>query len=110
MAPPHVSLKATTHNPTTLYCRLLRDYLECAPGSALEDTIDSLSQSGSSVLKLVHTHEGAAAACCMLAYGSARDRKRMVKAMKGECWRGGLWGRTSLRGLWGRTSLGGLWV
>jgi len=32
---------------------------------------------------MVHTHDGAAAACMVVAYGSARDRKRIVKAVKG---------------------------
>jgi hypothetical protein len=31
------------------------------------------------VLKMVHTHEGAAAVTMMLAYGSAKDRKRLAK-------------------------------
>ena len=32
----------------------------------------------------VHTHDGAAAVCMLVAYGSAKDRKRLIKAMKGE--------------------------
>lgn len=40
-------------------------------------------QVGEAVLRMVHTHDGAAAACMALAYGSAKDRKRLVKAMKG---------------------------
>ena len=93
---------------------------------SVEDAIDTLSQAGTDVLKMVsfvsvawawlvlcsccllicpsnivymlscvcvltlsartsqvHTHDGAAAACMLLAYGSAKDRKRLVKAMKG---------------------------
>lgn len=49
----------------------------------MEDAVDTLSQTGAAVLKMVHTHEGAAAVCMLLAYGTARDRKRLVKAMKG---------------------------
>ena len=46
--------------------------------------MDTLTASGTDVLKMVHTHDGAAAACMIIAYGSAKDRKRMIKAMKGE--------------------------
>jgi len=53
----------------------------------VEDVIDTLSTSGTTVLKMVHTHEGAAVGCMLLAYGSAKDRKRLVKAMKGVCMR-----------------------
>ena len=51
---------------------------------SVEDAVDTLTASGTDVLKMVHTHDGAAAACMILAYGSAKDRKRIVKAMKGE--------------------------
>ncbi len=45
--------------------------------------MDTLCQTGGQVLKMVHTHEGAAATCMLLAYGMARDRKRLVRGMKG---------------------------
>lgn len=64
--------------------RLMRDYLECAPSSVVEDAVDTMCAIGGGVLKMVHTHDGAAAACMLVCYGSARDRKRLVKAMKGE--------------------------
>lgn len=51
---------------------------------SVEDAVDTLTQAGTDVLKMVHTHDGAAAVCMLLAYGSAKDRKRLVKAMKGE--------------------------
>jgi pumilio family protein 6 len=35
---------------------------------------------------MVHTHDGAAAACMAVAYGTPRDRKRLVKGMKGYVW------------------------
>lgn len=37
--------------------RLVRDFLECAPAMSVEDAVDTLSQSGTNVLKMVHTHE-----------------------------------------------------
>ena len=63
--------------------RLLKDFFDCAPSASVEDVLDTLSASGTTVLKMVHTHEGAAVGCMLLAYGSAKDRKRLVKAMKG---------------------------
>lgn len=64
--------------------RLIRELLEAAPGSVVADAVDTLAATGGSVLKMVHTHDGAAAACMALAYGTPRDRKRLVKGMKGE--------------------------
>jgi len=64
--------------------RLVREFLECAPSMSVEDAVDTLTQSGTDCLKMVHTHDGAAAACMLLAYGSAKDRKRLLKAIKGQ--------------------------
>ena len=50
----------------------------------MEDVADTMSQTGPALLKMVHTHDGAAAICMLLAYGSAKDRKRLIKAMKGD--------------------------
>jgi len=47
------------------------------------DVVDTLAATGGNVLKLVHTHDGAAAAAMALAYGTPKDRKRLVKGMKG---------------------------
>ena len=52
---------------------------------SVEDAVDTLTQSGTDCLKMVHTHDGAAAVCMLLAYGSAKDRKRILKAIKGQC-------------------------
>ncbi|KAG2498855.1 hypothetical protein HYH03_003047 [Edaphochlamys debaryana] len=73
--------KALVHPPMTH--RLLKDYLECAPGLAVEDAVETLSATGEAVLRMVHTHEGAAAACMVLGYGTPKDRKKLVRAMKG---------------------------
>ncbi|KAG1679299.1 hypothetical protein FOA52_009329 [Chlamydomonas sp. UWO 241] len=73
--------KAILHPPMTH--RLIRDFMECAPSMSVEDAVDTLSQSGTDVLKMVHTHEGSAVVCMLIAYGSAKDRKRIIKAMKG---------------------------
>lgn len=63
--------------------RLLREFFEAAPGMSIEDAVDTLAATGGSMLKMVHTHDGAAAACMAIAYGSAKDRKRLLKGMKG---------------------------
>ncbi len=63
--------------------RLLREYLEAAPSLSVEDAVDTLCQTGGSVLKMAHTHDGAAAACMLVAYGSPKDRKRLVRGLKG---------------------------
>jgi hypothetical protein len=67
--------------------RLVKEYLDNVPASSVEDLVDTCSATGGSVLKMVHTHEGAAAVCMMLAYGSAKDRKRLVK-VRGGAWAG----------------------
>lgn len=73
----------TPHKHTHSSPRLVRELLEAAPGSVVADAVDTLAATGGSVLKMVHTHDGAAAACMALAYGTPRDRKRLVKGMKG---------------------------
>lgn len=61
--------------------RLLAEYLAAAPASLVADAVESLS--GNALLHMMHTHDGAAAACMVLAYGSAKDRKKAIKAFKG---------------------------
>lgn len=73
--------KGLLHPPITH--RLLREYLDVAPGSLVAEAVDTLAATGGNALKMVHTADGAACACAALAYGSARDRKRLVKGMKG---------------------------
>jgi len=38
---------------------------------------------GPGLLRMVHTRHGAFVACCVLAFGTPKDRKKAVKAMKG---------------------------
>lgn len=59
--------------------RLIAEYLAAAPVSSVEDAIQTLA--GENLLRMMHTHEGAAAASMVIAYGSAKDRKAAVKAM-----------------------------
>ena len=61
--------------------RLIAEYLAAAPASAVEDAVQTLA--GPNLLRMAHTHDGATAACCVLAWGTAKDRKQAVKAMYG---------------------------
>ncbi len=63
-------------------CRLIAEYLAAAPTSAVEDAVQTLA--GVNLLRMAHTYDGAAAACAVLGYGTAKDRKQAVKAMQGE--------------------------
>lgn len=61
--------------------RLIAEYLTEAPASLVADAVESLS--GDALLHMLHTHQGCAAACMVLAYGTAKDRKKGVRALKG---------------------------
>lgn len=61
--------------------RLAAEYMSAAPASLVADAAESLS--GEALLHMVHTKDGATAACAVLAYGTAKDRKKALKAMKG---------------------------
>lgn len=64
-------------------CRVIAEYLRAAPASAVREAVEMLA--GPALLRCVHTHAGAAVACCVIAYGTAKDRKKAVKGMKGAC-------------------------
>ena len=61
--------------------RLIDEYLTEAPASLVADAVESLS--GDALLHMLHTHHGCAASCMVLAYGTAKDRKKAVRALKG---------------------------
>ena len=63
-------------------CRLVKDYMGAAPGSAVADMVEMLA--GPNILHMVHSHAGADVACRVLALGTAKQRKKVIKAMKGE--------------------------
>ena len=65
-----------------LLCRLVRDYMDAAPASAVADMAEMLA--GPNILHMVHSHAGAHVACHVLALGTAKQRKKVIKAMKGE--------------------------
>lgn len=55
--------------------------MEYSPASAVADAIEMLA--GPALLHCVHSRPGAAVAARVLAQGSAKQRKRTIKAMKG---------------------------
>ena len=61
--------------------RLVAEYLEAGPASLVVDAVETLS--GEALLHMLHTHDGVKAACMVFAYGTAKDRKKALKAMKG---------------------------
>ena len=61
--------------------RLIAEYLAASPASLVADAVESLS--GEALLHMLHTHHGATASCMVLAYGTAKDRKKAIKALKG---------------------------
>ena len=62
-------------------CRLMAEYLEWAPASALAEAVEMLA--GPPLLHCVHSRPGMQVACHVLAAGSAKQRKKVIKAMKG---------------------------
>lgn len=61
--------------------RLIAEYIENAPASLVVDAIETLS--GDSVLHMLHTRYGSRAACSIVGYGSAKERKKLIRSLKG---------------------------
>ena len=55
--------------------------MECAPASVVAEAVELLA--GPALLHCVHSRPGAAVAARVLAQGSAKQRKKAIKAMKG---------------------------
>ena len=66
---------------SALVHRVTAELLAAAPATTVADAVASLS--GEALLHMAHTRDGATAACAVFAYGSARDRKKAVRALKG---------------------------
>jgi len=62
--------------------RVLAEFLECATDAAGRE-VSSLLCGSATLLRVVHTRDGARAACRALASAGAKERKAAVKAMKG---------------------------
>jgi pumilio family protein 6 len=78
------ALALYTHSLTALPAGAAVVVVAAAVRSVVADVVDTLAATGGNALKLVHTHDGAAAAAMALSYGTPKDRKRLVKGMKGE--------------------------
>lgn len=62
-------------------CRLVKEYMDAVPVTAVTDVVEMLA--GPAILHMVHSHAGADVACRVLALGTAKQRKKAIKAMKG---------------------------
>ncbi|BDA41597.1 Pumilio homolog 3 [Coccomyxa sp. Obi] len=60
---------------------LVAEYMEAAPPTAVADVVEMLA--GPPLLHMVHSRPGATAACQVLAMATAKQRKKVIKAMKG---------------------------
>lgn len=65
-----------------VWCRLVAEYMEAAPQTAVADVVEMLA--GPPLLHMVHSRSGATAACQVLAMATAKQRKKVIKAMKGK--------------------------
>ena len=55
--------------------------MDAAPATAVTDVVEMLA--GPAIMHMVHSHAGADVACRALALGTAKQRKKAIKAMKG---------------------------
>ncbi len=55
--------------------------MDAAPATAVTDVVEMLA--GPAIMHMVHSHAGANVACRALALGTAKQRKKVIKAMKG---------------------------
>lgn len=64
--------------------RVLAEYLEQAPASMVVECLDSLAGDVSnSLVRMMHTLDGAKAANIMIQHASAKHKKKILKSMKG---------------------------
>lgn len=61
------------------HCRFLAEYIAVSPGSSVSEAVQLLA--GPPLVRMVHTKEGAQVNCAVINYGSAKDRKKVIKAM-----------------------------
>ncbi|KAL0034219.1 hypothetical protein WJX77_003906 [Trebouxia sp. C0004] len=62
--------------------RILAEYIAASPGTSVSEAVQLLS--GPPLVRLVHTKEGAQVACAVIAYGTAKDRKKAIKGLAGQ--------------------------
>lgn len=76
--------------------RLTAEYLTHSPTSLVADAVESLS--GEPLLHMIHTKDGVTAACMVVAYSTAKERKKILKAFKGHV-------RAAAKDEWGTLAL-----
>ncbi|KAL3157064.1 hypothetical protein ABBQ38_001311 [Trebouxia sp. C0009 RCD-2024] len=69
--------KALVDSP--LVHRFLAEYIAVSPGSSVAEAVQLLA--GPPLVRMVHTKHGAQVNCAVISYGSAKDRKKVIKAM-----------------------------
>ena len=70
------------HDKTLLLLhRMLSEYIAASPGSSVSEAVQLLA--GPPLVRMVHTKEGAQVACSVIAYGTAKDRKKAIKGIAG---------------------------
>ena len=62
-----------------MVCRFLAEYIAVSPGSSVAEAVQLLA--GPPLVRMVHTKHGAQVNCAVISYGSAKDRKKVIKAM-----------------------------
>lgn len=60
---------------------MLAEYMAAAAPGAVAEAAELLA--GQALLRMVHTRHGAYVGCAVLTYGTPKDRKKAIKAMKG---------------------------
>ena len=68
-----------THQERLLVRRFLAEYIAVSPGSSVAEAVQLLA--GPPLVRMVHTKHGAQVNCAVISYGSAKDRKKVIKAM-----------------------------
>ena len=84
MCPHHYAAEqqhASASHERTCTRRLVSEYMQLAPSDMLQDAVELLC--GEAVLRMIHTHNGCRVGCMVAAYSSPKERKKLLKAMKG---------------------------
>ncbi|CAD7699200.1 unnamed protein product [Ostreobium quekettii] len=73
--------KGLVHGP--MMHKLIVEYLLNAPSAFVEEVVQTMAEVGDAVMKMVHTREGARASAMVVAYGTPKTRKAVVRNFKG---------------------------
>ena len=76
-----INLSSMTDETLLVRHRMLSEYIAASPGSSVSEAVQLLA--GPPLVRMVHTKEGAQVACSVIAYGTAKDRKKAIKGIAG---------------------------